>query len=316
MIFGLPDFPSPSPVTEALHDLEFSECAPGSVTDGEILTVTAGLDEALETIQEKVRAMLVKRCWWLQHYWRTKVVRQMVSITAGPVTLSTFVFGAPLESWHIETLLHVTTCFLQLRNGCAFRDLRFLLCDDVQYHNTQNGEPALGYAGGHETILLFPAARSNTPYRLPTTTKFEGAAIHEFAHKLHSDQQYVRSGADALLNRWKARFRWTSLPSDGLGRVLPGGACIWDTIEEPARCVTDYGRSCAADDFCESLVAALTGPDLLDPERLRFLREEVIPPTWKKLIVRVQCVEGTSVAFPALAQPVRYVRRPSRVRVV
>lgn len=316
-MFGIPDFPMPQPDRELVEQIPLQDVTDrmDATKDTEAIEVLCEPDEPAASVTGKVRQAIAERFWWLQEYWHAKGPPVQHLVITGPLfSLHTYVFGKALEKAHIQCITDAVRMFAQLCDGVTFRALSYLLFDDTGYRNSQNGLPALGWAGGYDYIVLFPASRSFTPYRIEAITQCEGALIHEFTHKvLTADEERARSGAVTLRNRWRARFHWKFLSPESGGRVLLGGGRTWEVIEEPTRCVTAYATSGPGDDFCESLVAALRAPSILDVERLQFLRTEVLPASWHEVPVTVREVE---LAYPVLCQPVAFTRRRSPVRVI
>lgn len=311
-MFGIPDFPAPRPQIDLVGHIALEDVT-DSAGAAEAIKVSCDPDELEASVTLKVRQIIAERCWWLQEYWHAKGPPvQHMTVNGPSLSLHVYVFGQPLEKAYRETIARVVRMFAQIRRGIAFCSLSYLLFDDTDYVNTQSGQSSLGWAGGHDYIVFFPESRSFAPYRIEGITRFEGALIHEFAHKvLRADWECAPSGEMMLLNRWRMRFHWKFLPPGSSGRVLPGGELTGEVIEEPSRCVTDYATSGPGDDFCESLVSALRAPSVLDPERLQFLRDEVLSASWHELPTNV-CEAGPT--YPVLRQPVAFCRQRSPVR--
>lgn len=311
-MFGITDFPESYPQIDLVEQVTLEDVT-SSAGAAEAIKVPWDPEEPEAAVTRKVREMIAKRCWWLQEYWCAKGPPAQHLVVTGPsLSLHIYVFGQTMEKAYRDTIVSVARMFAQVREGIVFRNLSYVLFDDTGYVNSQNGQSAVGWAGGHDYIVLFPGSRSFAPYRIAGITRFEGALIHEIAHKvLKADAEVVRSGERSLHGRWCTRFGWTALPAEGSGRVLPGGCETWAVIEDPARCVNDYARCGPGDDFCESLAAALRVPAVLDPERFQFLRDEVLPTSWHEVPITI-CEADTNP--PVLRQPVAFSRQRTRLR--
>ncbi|MEK7080397.1 MAG: hypothetical protein AAB925_01010 [Patescibacteria group bacterium] len=58
-------------------------------------------------------------------------------------------------------------------------------------------------------------------------------------------------------------------------REMGNTARLWYNVH-PERCINNYARLGPEDDFSESMVAALRKPEILDGERLRFIKEKFL----------------------------------------
>ena len=238
--------------------------------------------------------MLEIKYWFLNEYWRKKALREKFVFSLGTRSMELFNFGFSLDAPTLDRISRTLAEYASLQNG-VFDRLKFIIIDDNQLINPNTGEPMNGNGGQMDgAIKLYPNAFKNMNHRVVGVPNLEGTVIHELSHSISLD----------FRNAWKKKFGWVDLENGG---VLPGGAKQYHRVADPSRCVTRYAEVSADEDVCESMVAALKNPNVLDLERLHFIEESFSLGEHKNSeIVEVQKID--SPTLPEISQPIRYKR--------
>lgn len=251
-------------------------------------------DRLLQRVQENVR----KGNWWLQDEWRMKglpVEEVVMSSPAGRIEV--FNYNRVLEQRHLDELREVMAIFSQVNGGSVFRGVRYILIDHVGHRSADSGEEASGYGEiSCKAIRLYPQALQGISHRVPDVTNFLGTLIHEFSH-------FLITGS--MQTGWCHLFGWEYRREE---RTLPGGAKTNYWITQPERCVTSYATLRPTEDICDSTVAALKNPEMLDQRKRQFLIDNLCLPSLREasIPVEIKRLGGNSIVLPHVKQPVRY----------
>lgn len=289
---------------ESVNDLPLIE-----VTDGEegyeiARAVAEKPGETQGELEGRLREQLARENWWLQEYWRNKEIQEQIAIKLGDTEVSIYNFGAILDAEQVHSIEKALLSFANLSQGEVFKKIHSILIDDIQKTNPRTGQDMNGYAGRDKGIKLYPKVLEPAEHRVSGVSNLEGTVIHELSHNIDID----------IINKWRKEMGWKDreVPEE-----LPGGAYSYEYTEEPEKCVTEYARVSAEEDFCDSMVAALRSPEMLDPVRLAFIRKELLQeqeatvPEGSEIERRL----GNQVIFPKLGA-VRYKRkRPGTFRM-
>lgn len=265
------------------------------------LTITIFEDEQLsqEDIEKLVREKISKENWWLQKYWQEKgLPQEQLNVQLGDANIEVYNFGGFLEQRHIDELKQVMAIFSRIQEGKVFKKINYILVDNARPINPNNDEEYRGYgARGDKAIKIYPRAVSAEQFRIQGVSNLEGTLIHEFAHVFGNDTEFS--------NKWRQKFLWKERAQPK--RLSDGSTLVFES-EHPERCVTSYASLDPKEDICDSVVAALEKPELLDPERLRFLKETLlkdfdIQGVGEPSIARHS---GQEIKLPRMAQPVKF----------
>ncbi len=266
------------------------------------LAITCNEADTAADVRERVIQGLISRYWWLQRYWQDKGAPSERFVASCPVhNLEVYNFGSPLGMGHLNELRSVIKEFALIKEGYLLRSVDYIVCDDVDYRNPQSGDSTNGHCGaGERLITVFPSALVDRSHRVSATSNFEGTLIHEFSHLIGTELQ----------NRWSEAFEWRPAVT---AETMPGGMLQTHVCQQPERCITEYATLTPQDDLCESMVAAIKSPELLDPERLEFLQSCLLDTRTGQTDVKVE--QQDTVDFPPCPSTVRYLLKLNPVRV-
>jgi len=76
--------------------------------------------------------------------------------------------------------------------------------------------------------------------------------------------------------------------------------------EAPERCVSDYAKNNPEDDICESIVAFLLNPEVLDKERLNFLKNQLLRKETKPEEVSLIKRGPNKIDLPKIGSRIKY----------
>jgi len=197
----------------------------------------------------------------------------------------------PFTEARLIELRRVISDFCKIENGVVFDKIKSIFIDNVQPIDPETGEAINGTSveKGDGTIKLYPnVLLEGRFHRVSGVSGFDGALLHEFTHALANSE---------IFDAWVRKFGWT-FNSEKIQKVRDLGLLealrttpqkdwanlhpeIWKLvryweIDNSERCVTDYAKLGPEDDLAESMVAALRVPEVLDPERLKFLKEKFL----------------------------------------
>lgn len=245
---------------ENIFDIHLQEVQKDDPHVKNTIIIRVNHGESNENIKNKVQEELIKKNWWLQDYWTKKgIPNEQISIKIGEINLEVYNFSAKLQDKHIEELKRAIKDLNKIQNGIIFKNIKYILIDDKQAKNPRTGENLNGYSRAEcNAIQIYPEGLRFIPHRIKEASNFEGTIIHEFAHNLNLD----------VFNKWRQEFGWKDLDKP---KQLSGGAFQYHVLDDPKRCVSDYAVFEPQEDLCESLVAALRSPGILDSQRAEFI---------------------------------------------
>lgn len=250
------------PKLQTIEDISFEEAKEGDPDfDTAIRVINTNGQKSGEELLEAAKKEVVRLNWWLQEYWQGKgMPKEQFSIHADALNCDLFNYGQPLQPEQAEEIRKLLGTISQIPSE-RLKDVRYIVIDNQDRPNDQNGEDMRGYAFTNEKmIVLYPRALSAEPHRIANTSGLAGTLVHEVGHILQDG---------AFVEEWKKRFNWKELEESQIVR----GLVRTQDNEQPERLVTDYAKFSPAEDICESFSAAVNNPDVLDPERLAFIRE-------------------------------------------
>ncbi|MBP6888427.1 MAG: hypothetical protein KBC21_01870 [Candidatus Pacebacteria bacterium] len=260
------------------------------------LPISVTQDESKEDIEKGILERLSREHWYLQEYWRNKVIQEQIVLEVGEVVLEIFNFqNEQLEDWQLEQIRRVVTDYSQLRNSPVFSLVKSIVIDNEQPINPHSGKELNGWGGSDGAVKLYPAALKPISHRVTGVSNLEGTLIHEFAHSLGVEFE----------NMWRKEFGWEQMEKP---EQLMNGTWRLEQNIEPERCITEYARINTAEDICESMVGALRNPGALDPARYRKIHEELLPDKLGDVPNRItKKLQGT-FQLPKIKEPFKYKR--------
>ena len=267
------------------------------------------------TLQEKkikdVQTELMRNNWWLQNELREKgLPDERVSILIDdkcPIDIYNW-SDEKLTDQQINTIARNLALFSIIKDGKALAKYRYILLDREQKKNPNSGEPLNGY-GYYDHIRLYPNAFRYISHRVGGVSNLEGTVIHELSHCI----------ADDIINEWFNKFGWGIARGENI--TLPSGEKSPFKLKEgfKERCVTSYAALLPSDDICESMVAAIKNPEIMDKEKLKDLQQAFLGPLrdYNKVIaVKFERYYGKDLSLPILESPVRFKARKSNLSSV
>ncbi len=250
------------PVLKSINDIVFELALDGDSQDEEVLQILSSRKLSEDEIIKKAQEEVKRKSWWLEDYWQEKGIPiEQFIIKINGVGFEVYNYGEKLT----EAQVHEMNRTLDILSQTEGQKPRYVLIDNKNTLNIQNNEDERGYAKRiQNAIILRPRAMSNEPHRIPNTSSLVGTLIHEFGHFLQQNPQ--------LQNEWIKRFGWKILSSEEMRSRYPKQ---FETQQE-SRCVTDYAKFSQDEDICESLVAAIRQPEILDKEKLDFIIDKFL----------------------------------------
>ncbi len=219
-----------------------------------------------ERMTSELRVKLKRRKWWLSDEWRNKgLPAEQVLIGIPQLGFDVYNYAERLTEKELEDFKQLASILSQLKRPVRFNTF---LIDDQQTINPNSGDPLNGKGSGVlQVIVIEPNTRKPIPHRVFEVGNFLGTLVHEASHFLVDP-----ASSKDLINKWEEEIGWERIPDEAR---TPGDFPKTYALNDPDRCITSYGQISSAEDFCDSLVAALFVRDRLDPQRLAFLDREL-----------------------------------------
>jgi len=256
-------------------------------------------------IEKMVRDQLKNQHWWMNEYWQEKgFSKEQVDIRVGESEIILYNFGETLSTAHFEELKKAMEDFSRVDGGRIFnKKVAYILIDNERPLNSYTGEESRGHSPGRDgAIKIYPRGTELGDYREEETTNFEGTSnfratlIHEFAHPMQD--------MTGITKKWIEKFGWSIL-SFQKRKKLPGGAFKDYEILDPKTCVSEYAKCDPWEDVCESVAAAATNPDSLDPKKLLFIKNMLLKNN-EPLPILVTPKDAEKITLPKINPEVRY----------
>ena len=259
------------------------------------LEVMVADNDPEEKVAEQAKRLIVDQKWWLQYrYFEKGNPKEQYEIALQNNAVSIYNFGEPLTPEQQDEFRQTISLLSQIQSGKLIEKTKYIVIDNLRWKNPNTGEELNGFSNTETSdyIMLTPAGTQLSPHRIKETSNLKGTLIHELCHTLGRD--------NVLVSAWRKKFGWQFCPP----RDLPGGHRSIEINSQPEKCITDYAQISAKEDISESMVAALAAPETLDPERLAFIKDNILGgenPTAETSITKKQVPE-----LPKLKTPVKY----------
>ncbi len=290
---------------QTVDDLSFEEVQ-SAEADPETVMEAVKWDEndSPEKMVEQVKESLQAHHWWLNKEWQEKgIPHEQLNVRVGELNIDVYNYGQNLTPEQIAEIQQTLGALAQIPLPDRLKEVKYIVISDQENYNHKNNENMRGLARrGQQMFVLYPRAMSSEPHRIPNTSGFKGTVIHEFGHTFQQDGTFLQD--------WKKTFGWEYLPDDQVdwSKEVPKRTVVAD----PARCVSDYARFEAEEDICESLVAAISNPEVLDPERLKFIQDRWLKqPHASAPEVQIEHKTGVDVELPTISTQIKYKTRMS-----
>lgn len=258
-------------ISQRIESLTTTELKPNFVEVSQIeehpnvIEITANENTSADEVERKVLEELKTHNWWLQDYWKEKgKPKEKMQIETNFGSIELYNFSNELEQRHIKELYEVISFFNNLSNDNPLSKVKYILIDNIQHINPNTGTDMNGQNWNIcKSIKIYPTGKSFQPHRVSNASNFQGTLIHELSHNLSSE----------LVNKWITAFGWRELDEPV---ILAGGAIKTRECYNPENCVTEYARLSPSEDLCDSMIAAIISPNILDPHRLAFIKENIL----------------------------------------
>jgi len=280
---------------QKLQDIKIEESDENSP---EVIPIMVDKDASLGEVYEAAREQFVNENWWFKDRWKEKgLPHEQVTVEFESGKIEVFNWGSPLEQRHLDELGEVIEIFAQIRGGEALKRTQYVLIDNKVAANPLTGkvDDLNGYGAiGDKALSLHPRALLEIEHRVTGVSNFKGTVTHELTHSLTGD----------IVNEWKLAFGWEDLNNSR------------QQTRQPEKCVDDYAKINPEEDICESMVAAIWKPEVLDPEKLQFLDREmgIEQAREKQLPIRIVKKTGNDIALPSLEGPIKF-RRAGEIKI-
>lgn len=286
------------PEYQGIDDISFKKVQEDDPDFNKAREVVFRVDKSEEMVQKRVeeslRQDLIKENWWLKSEWAEKgIPKEQIEVEIEDRKIDIYNFGECLTDKHLEKLEKIIKEFSQIQDGESLNEARYILIDNIPKTNPRTGEDYYGHgAVSDRAIKLYPRGLKFSPYRIEGVSSFEAVVIHELTHNI----------TEKIINDWIKKFGWKSEGED------KEGFRIWKS-KKPEKCINDYARLNPEDDICESMVATLRNPKLLDPERLKSLKDILSLDEIGELKtskIDLQKRREKEIKLPKLESPVKY----------
>jgi len=251
-----------------------------------------------EEAESEAKKELIRNNWWLRPEWQEKGnPQEQIDITAGDYKLSIFNFGQPLEQIRLNELENIIKNFQKFGLQEILEKVKYILINNQGKINPNNGEEQLGegVCGKDPSITIFNKALENTGHRVKGASNFEGTIMHELSHQINPE----------IFRKWIQKF-WHQLDEARPLSDTPNSGS-WFDPNDSEKCITDYAKLLPNEDLCDSMVAAIKNPDALNPEKLKFIRNNILRETESKMQeISIIRKTGQDTQIPKLGTDINY----------
>ena len=261
------------------------------------IQITARTNESQEIINQKLINHLKSHNWWLQDYWKEKgqPVEQL-TIQTWYWNLELYNFSESLTQKHLSQLQNIIKIFAQMKEKSPLFNVKYILIDNIDKPNPYDNSSINGYFLRKENAVeLYPNWITFDPHRVKWVLNFPGTVIHELSHGFSAEVQ----------NNWKNTLGWYLLDKS---ISAPSWLSLHYWNNETSRCVSDYAKYSPDEDLCESMVAAILNPDILDFERLEFIKDNILGVSISQPEITIKRRQSNEIEIPKIKSPVYFIR--------
>jgi hypothetical protein len=214
--------------------------------------------------------------WYYAEYWRKKgTPQEQIAFQVGEQKITLYNFSAekPVTDDHLQRMSHAMA-ELSSRFPQVLEKIQWILIDDIG-QESGFGDPEKYPLNGNamnswRAFKFTPRGMELMPHRIAATTNFEGTFVHEMTHLIQSEFE----------TDWGEHFQWEwcmDHPDDWELRPTPDGSdkkyvnkhtgamsLHAEFPMQPEECVTEYGSQVKHEDICDSMVAYVYDPKLLE----------------------------------------------------
>jgi len=243
-----------------------------------------------EEIVDSVRKQHESKQWYTQEYWRKKGIPSEqieFSIDGRQITVYNFNKDKPFTDEHVD---RAEKAFQQMASKFPkiLDEIRWVLIDDVQPPSLLADDklyPTNGTAmREHRAFRFMPRGMELIPHRVSAASNFEGTFVHESGHLIQGEFE----------GEWRKKYKWDYCydhEDEWEVRKAPNGENRFFNKEtgemapqgqfplQPEQCITTYAKQNMGEDICDSLVAYVYDPELLErvsPDKFGILQKHDI----------------------------------------
>lgn len=228
-----------------------------------------------QEIIEMIKREREGKDWFTSEYWRGKGLPEEqieFQMNGQPITVYNWNKDKPFADEHVQKS---QKAFQELASHFPriLDQIRWVLVDDKQEASAFGDPekyPLNGYAmRGWNAFRLLPRGMELMPHRVAKASNFEGTFVHESTHLIQQQFEPEWSEQFKWDYCWDHEDEWELKPTpDGnskrwfnrqTGEMSPQGQFPL----QPDRCITDYAKQNMQEDICESMVAYIYDPKLL-----------------------------------------------------
>lgn len=299
---------------QTIEDITFQEIKEGDPDFNTARILLVEPNQSEEEIKKKLTEQISQENWWLQKYWQEKGLPiEQIKVNIGNRKLNIYNFYEKLTDRHLKDLERVLREFSCIEDGRIFDEIKFILIDNkrkiiTERHLEKNlGEEKHGESRPKcKTIEIYPRGMEFTSFRINGVSKFEATLIHELSHSIPDIKPF-------FYNEWIKKFRWEirGVIEDGTERYGK-----WE-CEHPEKCVTEYAKYAPEEDISESMVAALRNPKILDPERLQFLKDNLLIKIKEQKLSEIEAkrLTNSELELPAIESPIKFKINLNKIKI-
>lgn len=282
-------------------------------TDGESADLEIHEDEPTEEkIVDQAKYWLCDRYWWLTE-WSQNLgeLKEKWQLNIGEnQSIYIYNYFRPLLAQETDQIASVFGRAQLYLPGYIGR-VEDIVISSKDRNNDKSGQPMNGnwlHTDPHRAMALYPAMFEDKTWRVSgKQTSFSGIMMHELGHTVGTE----------IRNEWARSFNWRGVSIDPSDRKFhPGGGIIYEVCDEPQRCVTDYAKADAYEDLAESFSAYVYDPEILDPPRLDYLRENFPQRFELQKDVRINKLSQEETHLPTLPERMTYIIKPQLVHLI
>jgi hypothetical protein len=276
---------------QKIEEISFKQAQIGDDEYNSAITTRPNTNQSPE---EQAYNILSQENWTLQEYWQKKDTpkEQLIIKSLNGLELNLYNFGEELSAEQETEIIDAINKMASIIPQSEQSNIQYILIDNKQSRNP-NDDSIKNGSCGNNCIILHPQAMKDISHRINGVSNLTGTIIHEFSHG------YLQN---LILTEWQKDFGWKELETN---LKLPNGTFTSNEISNPENCITEYATYSPKEDFVESMVAAIETPNVLDPERLNFIKEKFLK-NQQSSTITTEKLTGNSIQLPRITNDVFY----------
>lgn len=280
------------PQFQDINSLNFSEIQAEENEICDVVHVSKYLNK--DEREEHICNKLKNKYWWFADKWIEKgLPKEQIKVKLDEIEIEIFNWYEDLSEKQIEEITNMLKLFYK-NCGEELKNTKYILINNQSGGKHEIiGDEMNGRSPQEDYIELYPNALKDIDHRVDKVSNLEGTIIHELSHKISLE----------IINSWKIKF---GKECDNL--KAKGGANLHWQSNEPSSCVTDLARSHYSEDLCESMVAALKNPAILDQEKMKFLIDNnlIEADNQKDVTALIDKLSGSKMEMPIIELEIKF----------